>query len=90
MFIPGIVAAELSVVNQWRLEQATHRCGEMDNAITFPEYWRNSVTDENRETVCMAEQFAKIAAEEGDEWLKNASVEFIEKCKGVNEKDNAK
>ena len=90
LFVAGVAVAELSVTSQWRIEQAKHRCDTTENAIVYTEYWQDSVTDENRETVCMAEQFAKIAAEEGDEWLKNASVEFIEKCKGVNEKDNAK
>ncbi|MCK5178471.1 MAG: hypothetical protein KAR32_03000 [Candidatus Omnitrophica bacterium] len=62
----------------------------MDNAITFPEYWRNSVTDENRETVCMAEQFAKLAAEDGEKWLQDRSVEFIDKCRELSAKDKTK
>ncbi|MCK5177926.1 MAG: hypothetical protein KAR32_00215 [Candidatus Omnitrophica bacterium] len=82
---PDIAAAELSMINQWRIEQAIDRCQRTDNTLIFPEYWGTTVTDENRETVCMAEQFARLAALEGDGWLKNKALEFINQCKTESE-----
>ena len=90
LFNSGIVAAELSVTNQWRIEQSVHRCGKTDNALTYPEYWEDTITDENRETVCMAEQFAQLVAVEGEGWLKNEGVKFINKCKTQSKGNDAK
>ena len=73
--------AELSVTSKWRIEQAIHRCKQTDNMLTHSDYWGDSVTADNQETVCIAEQFAQQAASDGDAWLQNKSGEFINQCK---------
>jgi hypothetical protein len=85
---PQIVFGELSVTNKWRIEQATLRCTESNNAIRYQEYWQDSVSDENEEVVCMAEQVADlIVTEEADEWLEKKAIELIESCKNDAKRD---
>ena len=84
------VSAELSVTNQWRIEQAVERCKILSNALVYNEYWGDSVTDENRETVCIAEQFAQLAAFEGDGWLGHKAAIFIKECREKSNKDEDK
>lgn len=85
-----IAAAELSVTNQWRIEQSVDYCGKTNNTLAYPEYWGSTVTDENRETVCLAEQYAQFVALEGGQWLENQGVEFINQCKAYSKGDNTK
>ncbi|MBN1869762.1 MAG: hypothetical protein JW847_04200 [Candidatus Omnitrophica bacterium] len=84
------VSAELSVTGKWRIEQAVQQCEKTGHAITYPEYWKDSVTEENRETVCVAEQFAQLVAVEGEDWLEQKSVAFIQQCKTQSKEDNTK
>jgi len=89
-FAARIAAAELTVTTQWRIEQASETCTESGNALTFPDYWGEGVTDENHETVCIAEQFALLLKDDGQGWLDNASAIFIDTCKEAGGDDDVK
>lgn len=80
--------ADLSVTNAWRIEQAQNWCDSEHNKIIYDEYWQGTVTDENRQTVCVAEQFAKqITDDQGDKWLAAKALEYIRRCKERTGKD---
>jgi hypothetical protein len=88
--MPRAASAELSVTNTWRIEQAQNWCDNEQNRLTYGEYWQETVTEENRQTVCVAEQFAKqIADDQGDKWLDTKAVGYIKKCKERTGKDAA-
>jgi hypothetical protein len=86
LFLCGPAAAELSITSKWRIEQAIQRCKETDNALSYASYWGDSVTDLNRETVCVAEHFAQLANLEGDEWLETNAPVFIRSCRVQSKK----
>jgi hypothetical protein len=88
LLFSSVVAAELSVTSKWRIEQAIQRCHATDNALTYAAYWGNSVTEGNRETVCIAEHFAQLANWEGDEWLEEKAPVFISSCRVQAQKND--
>jgi len=90
LLIPETAFAELSMTNQWRIEQADHRCRLTNNDITYTEYWGDAVTEDNKETICMAEHFANLVMMDGDAWLEKQGVELIQQCKEVTKKDKNK
>jgi len=87
LLIPLNTYAELSVTSQWRIEQADHRCRTTGNAITYKEYWGDAVTDDTKETICMAEQFADLVVMDGDPFLEKQGVELIQQCKKQTKND---
>ncbi|HQP10021.1 MAG TPA: hypothetical protein PKV41_01400 [Candidatus Omnitrophota bacterium] len=87
LLLPDLAIAELSVTSKWRIEQAIQRCNATGNALTYTKYWGDSVNDENRETVCIAEHFAQLATFEGEEWLENDASAFIKDCMVKSNKD---
>jgi len=90
LFITTPVSAELSVTNQWRIEQAIQHCKATDNALNYNEYWGNTVTEKNRETVCIAEQFAQLATFEGDRWLEHKAAAYIKECRENSQRNEKK
>jgi hypothetical protein len=75
------VYAELSITDQWRLEQAVNKCEKSNNELRYPEYWGDAVTEENKETLCMAEQYSELVVLDGDTWLKDKAVPMIQQCR---------
>ena len=88
--LPGVAAAELSVTNKWRIEEAARHCTATGHELVYAEYWGDTVTDESRETTCIAEQFANLVIFEGDEWLDDKAPAFIKECREKAERDNKK
>jgi len=81
------IESELSLTSTWRIERAMERCEQSNNDLIYPEFWGDFVKPENRETVCLAEQFAEQMAADGDHWLANKSGKLIEECKKLGKKD---
>ncbi|OGX35111.1 MAG: hypothetical protein A3C36_07050 [Omnitrophica WOR_2 bacterium RIFCSPHIGHO2_02_FULL_52_10] len=75
------VFAELSLTGTWRIEQAAGECQASGNQLLYPEYWQDAVTEENKETLCMAERFSDLVALDGDTWLKTKAAPMIQQCR---------
>lgn len=73
--------AELSLTNQWRIDQAKDRCAQVNDELIYKDYWGDTVKPENLNAVCMAEYFGELVAAEGDEWLTNKAELLIDQCK---------
>jgi len=84
------VCAELSLMNKVRIEQAIHRCETFDNELKYLDYWQDTITDENRETACLAEQFARQVAENGERWIQSKGDIFIVSCQKMNKGEQSK
>jgi len=90
----GNAFAELSFTNRWRIEQASQRCSESGFTVKYTEYWKGAVKIEDKETLCIAEQYADgIILEGADTWLTEKASVLIEQCEKNSygkQKDNVK
>jgi len=89
-FVSSVASAELSILSKWRIEQAVERCNKNDHALLYTDYWQDSVTEENRETVCIAEQFVRQVVAEGDAWMETKAMVFIRECRAKAGKNDKK
>jgi len=81
------VESRLSLTNMWRIERAAKICEQSDNDLLYAYFWGDSIKPENRETVCLSEQFVLQLVSEGDNWLENKSEKLVEECKKQGKKD---
>lgn len=80
--------AELSADNAKKIKRGVDRCKQVNNELTYTEYWGDTVAPESLNVVCIAEKFAHQVAAKGNSWLKAGAVELIQYCKeeGIRDK----
>jgi len=85
--MPNIVYAELSELSKSRIQKAAVHCQEVNNELTYKDYWKDSVKPENMQTACLAEKYSDQVADDGGFWLQVNSDTLMQECKQKTQKD---